>query len=262
MTFKENLLEKIKIDRLTKKVLGSIGPPDSGSRVDKEAMIKLLEMGSYKELKERDLDLYILEGDTDHGRLLVLDNDLAIYNTSAQDVGLRKSPTVKEMVSIRNIKKILNDSDVVISKKEASVQTIQTACIDMLDLSWNVADIEQMANEGAEALERGNMEGARESLMLFSDLLGYQSAPKPFKLEHHEIMGCLSRGDNSELIIFPVVIYTPFENHLRLMNTQIGSFDKKNIEIMHKVANGVENDVLEGADVFQYLKEAVVQAKN
>ena len=158
--------------------------------------------------------------------------------------------------------RVFVDSDVMISKKEASVQTIQNACIDMLHLAYDVADIEQMAKEGAEALKSGNEEGIHESLMLFSDLLGYQPAPKPFKLEHHEIMGRLSRGDNNELIISPVVIYTHFENRLRLMDTQIGSFDKKNIEFMHQVANGVENDVMEGSDVFQYLKEAVVQTKN
>jgi hypothetical protein len=37
MSFKENLLTKIKINRLSDKVLASIGPVESGSKVDKEA---------------------------------------------------------------------------------------------------------------------------------------------------------------------------------------------------------------------------------
>jgi hypothetical protein len=36
MSFKENLLKKIRIDKMTKIVLNSIGPPDSGRKVDKQ----------------------------------------------------------------------------------------------------------------------------------------------------------------------------------------------------------------------------------
>ncbi len=262
MSFKENLLTKIQIDTVTDKVLASVGPPDSGRKIDKDAMIQLLEMGSFKNLKERDLDLYILEGDANQGKLLVLDNDLAVYHTSAHDIGLRKSPTVKEMVSIRNIKKILNDSDVVISRKEESVKTIQKECIDMLDLSFDKTDIEAIADEGAVALATGNIESVRESLTLFAELLDYCPTPKPFKLDRFEMMGKLSHSDTAETFLGPVVIYGSFENSLRLMEATIGSLDKKNIELLHQVAKGTENAPMEGSDVFQYLKEAVIRIKN
>lgn len=260
MRFKDNLLKKIEIDRLAEKVFDTIGPPDSGIRADLEAMSKLLEMGSYQAIKERDLTLYILEGTAEHGRLFVLDNELAIYDTSAEDVGIRKSPTVKEMVTIRNIKKILVDSDIVVSKKEASVKTIQKACIDMLDLSYDASDIEAIASEGIHALEVGNTEDVRESLILFSELLGYQSAPKPFELDHHDILGHLSRGDNNELFIAPVIIYSPFDNRIRLLDIKIGSFDKEKIELIQNVVDGAQHEVMEGRDVFQYLSQAVVSA--
>ena len=262
MSFRENLLKKIHIDTVTNKALASVGPPDSGRRVDKDAMIQLLEMGSFKNLKERDLDLYILEGDANQGKLLVLDNDLAIYHTAAHDIGLRKSPTVKEMVSIRNIKKILNDSDVVISRKEESVKNIQKECIDMLDLSFDATDIEAIADEGAAALETGNIEGVRESLTLFAELLGYRPAPKPFKLDRYEMIGKLIQRDTAEMFLSPIVIYGSFENSLRLMEATIGSFDKKNIELIQQVAKGTEYASMEGSDVFQYLKEAVIRKKN
>jgi predicted transcriptional regulator YdeE len=58
MSFKENLLTKIKINRLAYKVIASIGPVESGSKVDKEAMRSLLEMSPYQHQKARDLDLY------------------------------------------------------------------------------------------------------------------------------------------------------------------------------------------------------------
>ena len=106
MSFKDNLLKKIKINKLTDSIRKTIGPADGTLRLDTGMMAQLLEIGCYPFHKERDLILYRLDGDVDHGRFLVLDNDIAIYETSAADIGLRKSPTVKEMVTFRNIKKM------------------------------------------------------------------------------------------------------------------------------------------------------------
>jgi hypothetical protein len=63
MSFKENLLAKIKIDRLAAKVIASIAPVESGSKVDKDAMRSLLEMSRYEYQKVRDLDLYVEKTD-------------------------------------------------------------------------------------------------------------------------------------------------------------------------------------------------------
>ena len=134
MAFKENILKKIAINKTAKQVIHSIGPPDSGRKVDKAAMRQLLEMSPYTYRKERGLDLYLEDIESEKKKILVLDNDLAIYHTHIEDVALRKSPTVKEMISIRNAIKILSDSDVVTSKKEASVKTIQRECIEKLDI--------------------------------------------------------------------------------------------------------------------------------
>ena len=49
---------------------------------------------------------------------------------------MRKSPTIKEMISIRNAFKIINDKDVKISTKDESLKTIQKECIDLIDLSF------------------------------------------------------------------------------------------------------------------------------
>ena len=48
MTFKENLLKKIEIEKLTGTILKSIGPPESGRKVDKESMRCLLDMGAFE----------------------------------------------------------------------------------------------------------------------------------------------------------------------------------------------------------------------
>ena len=125
MSFKENLLKKIEINKLSRKVLQTLGPADSGLKIDKEAMRNLLETGPYQYRKERDLDLYIEQPDDGESIILVLDNELPIYKTTIEDVLIRKSPYTKEMLNIRNIIKILKDSDVKISRKEASVEIVQ-----------------------------------------------------------------------------------------------------------------------------------------
>ena len=43
MSFKENLLKKIQIRQLSRKVLASFGPPEGPSKIDKDAMRSLLE---------------------------------------------------------------------------------------------------------------------------------------------------------------------------------------------------------------------------
>ena len=52
MSFKANLLKKIRIDTLANKAISSFGPPDSGMRIDKDAMASLLEMSEYTHKKK------------------------------------------------------------------------------------------------------------------------------------------------------------------------------------------------------------------
>ena len=158
MPFKENLLKKIQINQLSQKVLQSIAPPESGLKIDKDAMRSLLEMSPYQYRKERDLDLYIEQPDDGQSIILVLDNELPIYKTTVEDVVMRKSPYTKEMLNIRNIIKILKDSDVKLSRKEASVKIVQKKCIDGLDLTYQESDIATMAKEGSDSLENGDAE--------------------------------------------------------------------------------------------------------
>jgi len=51
----------------------------------------------------------------------VFDNELPIYHTTVADVALRKSPYWQQMFSIRNIKKIMNRHDVLVSEGKESL---------------------------------------------------------------------------------------------------------------------------------------------
>jgi hypothetical protein len=259
MSFKENLLTKLKINRLAAKVLASIGPVESGSKVDKEAMRSLLEMSPYQHQKVRDLDLYVERLDEEQKKIFVLDNELPIYQTTIDDVVMRKSPLIKEMVKIGNIIKILKDADVKISRKDDSVKTIQKECIDQLDLSFNESDIDEIAKDGQAALERDYPDGVTECMELFAELLDYRPAPKAIALGRHKIFGALTTKAGGEVLYGPMIIYSLIHGTLKLIDEPVSSFDKTKIELVQQVAAGKQKAAAEGPDVFEYLKKAVLK---
>jgi hypothetical protein len=259
MSFKENLLTKIKINRLAAKVIGSIGPVESGRKVDKEAMRSLLELSSYQYQKARDLDLYVQGIDQEQKKIFVLDNELPIYQTTIDDVAMRKSPLIKEMVNIGNIIKILKDSDVKLSRKQESVKAVQSECIDQLDLSYSESDIAEIAKDGQASFERDYPDGVVECLELFAELLDYKPAPKVFQLGRHKIIGRLIPKAGGEILYGPMIIYSLIHGSLKVIEDQISSFDKTKIDLIQQVAAGDQKAALEGADVFQFLKDTVLK---
>ena len=259
MSFKENLLKKIKINQAAKRVIASIGPIDSGRKIDKNIMRELLETAGYHFQKKRDLDLYIKDIEAEKTRIVVLDNDLAIYNTSVYDVAMRKSPTVKEMMNPFNVVKILKDTDVVVSKKEDSVKAIQQECIAHLDLTFSATDIDDIVNDGRASLDNAYADGVTECLDLFAEILSYCSAPMTFGIRHHKIVGKLIRKETGEDLFGPMVLYSMIHNTLKLVEQQIGSYDKGKIKFIQNVAEGKEDASMEGPDVFQYLKSAALK---
>jgi hypothetical protein len=257
MPFKDNLLKKMKIDTMAKKVLASIGPSDSGLKIDKETMRRILDLSPYVLKRVRDLELYIQETDTDQKKIIVLDNELPIYNTTIDDVALRKSPTIKEIISIRNAIKIINDKDVKTSRKEESLKIIQKECIDMIDLSFGKSDLDQIENDGVISLERGYAEGVIESLSLFAELLDYTEAPNVFKVSHCKLFGALTKKEKNIRLLGPVVIYNIMHNTLKLVDESISSANEFQIKHLQSIATGKEKAVKEGASVIKHLKDEI-----
>ena len=261
MGFKENLLKKLEIENLTQKVINSIGPVGSGSKVDKDAMRRLLEIAAYTHRREREMDLFLKNPDADKGIILVLDNDLTIYDTTVEDVAMRKNPIIKEMVSIRKIIKILNDKDVVVSRREESVKRIHQECAAALDLSFEESDIVKMAIEGFASLESSYSDGVVECLDMFAELLGYKPPPKAFKLRHHKLIGAREKKASGEIVYGPIVIYNMIHNTIKLIEKPIGSYDKGQLEYYNQVAAGDEKAPQEGEQVFQFLRKAAMKSK-
>ena len=259
MGFKGNLLKKLEIENLTQKVLNTIGPVGSGSKVDKDAMRRLLEIAGYTHRQEREMDLFLKKSDAEKGIILVLDNDLTIYDTTVEDVAMRKNPIVKEMLSIRKIIKILNDKDVVVSRREESVKKIQQESAATLDLTFEESDIAQIAIEGFASLESNYPDGVVECLDMFAELLGYKSPPKAFKLHHHKIIGAREKKASGEIVYGPIAFYSMIHNTIKLIEKPIGSYDKDQLEYFNRVAAGHEKATFEGEAVFKFLKGAVIE---
>jgi len=259
MAFKENLLKKIKIKQMAQKVILSIGPPESGKKVDKTTMREILALGPYAYRKERDLDLYVHEENTETPMILVLDNDLPFYRTTPDDVVLRKSPTIREMVSIRNVIKILNDADVVVSKKEASVETVKNECIRQLDLRFEKADLDQIAEDGRIDLKLEDSDGVILCLSMFAELLGFESPPFPFKMKYYEIWGKLSRNEAGNLLFGPAVIYSLADNNLRLMAETIDGTDKARLQFYKNIVSGRQAAAMNGEEVLNYLEKLILR---
>ncbi len=251
MTFKENLLQKLRIEALALRASASLTPA-GGEKLDKEAMRSLLEISPYRFRKERDLDLYVLDA-ADGPRTLVLDNELPLYATAAEDVALRKSPTVKEMISISNVIKILNDKDVKISKKTDTVAAIRGLCVSALDLSYNKDDLRAIAADGRRALADGHEPGVIETLDLFAELLQWAPPPRAFGLDACAVIGRRREVAPGETSYGPMVIHNAAQSALRLVETPVSSIERDQIDLLNKIAGGRERPAMEGAEVFDYL---------
>jgi hypothetical protein len=261
MAFKENLLQKIRIDQLAAQVLASLGPEGAESKLDKTAMRQLLSLSPFVHRRERDLDLYVWDTGAPPARILVLDGELPIYRTTVADVAMRKSPDVAEMVKPRNIIKILRDSDVKVSRKSESLKAVQAECIARLDLSFKPEDIDDLRRDGIASLESNYTEGVKEALTLFAELLGYLPPPKRFQAPHCQIYAAVYRKESGEESIGPAVIYRLMHHDLLLTEETFGSAEKEKIERFHALAAGKEKAAVQGAAVFEHLQQTVLHSR-
>ncbi|WP_144683700.1 hypothetical protein [Desulfobotulus alkaliphilus] len=179
MTFRESLLKKIALDKLVLRIKKSLSP--DAEKLDKESLRLLMAESSYLPRTVRDMDVYIWEEAGALPDIVVADRGLGRYRSSLEDVAMRKSPTIKEMISFTNARKILSDADVLVSSKADTLDHLHSHCLERLDLSFTLKDIEAIADEGALALEIRDEEGVKTALMLFAELLGLSSGPAAWR---------------------------------------------------------------------------------
>jgi hypothetical protein len=256
MGFKENMLQKMRFDALHRTIVGSLGSPDSGRRLDKDAVARLLKYSTYQARKIRDLDLYLKPDSGEPPEILLLDNELKIYKTTPEDVALRKSPTVKEMVSVRNAIKILNDKDVVVSKGRQTADALHAELVAALDLSFTAVDLDGMVADGKAALDNRYAQGVHEILSIFMEILEWPPAPKTLSLPHHHVWGArLPKGVN-ETVLSPIVIFSLINNALCLSEGQVRSRDPDRLDALSAIVAeaGDDDEVVSGTAVWEALK--------
>lgn len=256
MGFQENLLKKIEIDRTARQIDASMGTPESGRRIDKALARRLLAEAGYRREDQRDLELYLRPVPGRRDQVLVLDNDLPLYATTVDDVTLRKSPIVKEMVKIRNIVRILNDADVLVSKKSETVETLRQDCLAGLDLTFTEADIAAIADQGRTSLENGYAEGLAEALDLFAELLGWRPAPKAFTRPHHRVIG--APGEGASPAFGPLVIYDRVHHTLRFIDRPLDPGRRADAEDFQRAIDSQDDAAPTGGEVFSRLQAEVM----
>ena len=262
MSFKENLKTKILIDSLAKTAYPTIGASGTYRKVDKETIRKLLSLSPFVLEKRRDLDLYFRELEPGIGEVLVLDNELPLYgNTSLDDVTLRKSPELKEMVKIRNVIKILSDSDILMYKGREALRYVHDRALDLLDLRYQPSDIEELADEGLEAFARADSEAVMETLNLFVEILAYQAVPAEALVNDYVMFGAYRQEEGDREAFGPIIMYNDTTNTLRVIDRTVLVDDPIQRDTIAGVALGEVEPNLEGHAVFGFLKEEVLKKK-
>ena len=262
MTFKDNILLKIKMDRLAENIYRSLKPvQDKPTKLHRESMEELLSLNGYTHRTERFMDLYTKLRENGETWILVLDNELPLYNTTMEDVLMRKNPTLKEMISIKNAIKILKDSDVIVTKKDDTVKHLYHAVIDTLDLSYNDRDIGAITEDGIDAWREWNIEEVLNCIDIYSEVLTLTTLARPFTLDKCLFKGRVTTEDNAKSIEF-ILIYDSPRNHLMLYDQPVKEKEEKTVQAVLDVAIGKRKCNVDGQDVFYYLKDKILERRS
>jgi hypothetical protein len=259
MSFKENLKARIKADRIFWKLVSTIKEPPGKWWVDKALIQELLDMTDFEHKKFRDLHLYIRPLEGEIMEVMVFDNELPIYHTTLADVALRKSPLWQEMFSIRNIKKIMNHHDVLVSEGKESIKRIHANAVALLDLTYTRDDLAVLLEDARQGLEHKSITQIQESFDLFFSLLDFQ--PVSIELLDQDLQVFARPKLNGGAVpTFEDPIL--FEQENLALSLKKGAFSPQNdldLAWVMRYARGEETADLEGMDVFKFLAELALE---
>ena len=262
MSFKEDLRAKIKLNRLFLKLVSTIREPPGRWWLDKVLTQELLDMTDLEHEKVRDLHLYIRPMEGENMEVLVFDNELAIYHTDVADVALRKSPNWQEMFSIRNIIKIMNDKDVIVSKGKASLKRLHTNAMERLDLTYTRDDLTLLLEDVRQGLEQKSIAQIQESFDLFFGLLDFEPVSLGVEEQDLQFFG-RPKGNGGAAPAFEHLIL--FDEETLSLGMRKGPFSQQSdldLAWVMQYAQGEKKADLQGMDVFEFLAElALKEAK-
>jgi len=255
MSFKENLKTKVKLDRLLKKLVSTIREPPGRWWLDKVLTRELLDMTDFEHKKVSNLHLYVRALKGEIMEVVVFDNELPIYHTTVADVALRKSPYWQQMFSIRNIRKIMNHHDVLVSKGKESLKKVHANALALLDLTYSRDDLALLLEDSRSGLERNSIEQIQESLDLFVDLLDFE--PLSFGVLEQDLQIFAGPKLNGGAVpTFEHLIL--FDDENLSLGLKKGAFSPENdldLAWVMQYAQGEKTADLKGIDVFKFLVE-------
>lgn len=259
MSFKENLTAKIKIKKLFHSLVSTIKEPPGKRWLDKALARELLDMTDFEHEKVRDLKLYVRPLEGWIMEVAVLDNELPIYHTTVADAALHKSPHWKEMFSIRNVRRIMNDQDVIASKGKESLRRIRDVAMAMLDLTYTGDDLALLLKDARRALEQNSVAGIQASLDLFFELLDFQ----PLSLEVLDPgFRSFARPKSSSGVVPAFEHLIVFDEENLALSLKKGTFSPQNNSDLARVlqyARGEEPSDPQGMGVFEFLAELTLK---
>jgi hypothetical protein len=259
MSFKENLKARIELDRLLQKLVSTIKEPPGKWWVDKVLIQELLDMTDLEHKKLRDLHLYIRPLEGEIMEILVFDNELPIYHTTLADVALRKSPCWQEMFSIRNIKKIMNHHDVLVSKGKESLKRIHANALALLDLSYTRDDLAVLLEDARRGLDHKSIAQIQESFDLFFNLLDFQIVPLDLLHQDLQVFG-RPKHNGGALSTFEHLIL--FDQEKLSVGLKKGVFSPQrglDLAWVMQYVRGEQTANLQGPDVFAFLTELALE---
>jgi hypothetical protein len=262
MSFKENLKAKIKLDRILQSLVSTVREPPGRRWLDKLLTKKLLAMTDFEHKKARNLDLYIRPLEGEIVEVAVLDNELPIYHTTVDDVALRKSPYWQQMFSIGNVRKIMNDHDVIASKGKESLKRLHVNALAQLDLTCTRDDLALLLEDARRGLEQKSISEIRELLDVFVNLLDFQPLLLGV-LEPRFQSFARPKVNGGGVPSFEHLIL--FDEEKVLIGLKKGAFSPQSdsdLRWVMRYVRGEETAVLQGIDVFEFLAGlAVVKAQ-
>lgn len=261
MSFKENLRAKINLDTLLLKITLTMRETPGQRRLDKELTQELLRMTDLEHKKVRDLQLYVRPLEGESMEVLVLDNELPIYHTTVADVALRKSPEWKEMFSIKNIKKVMDDKDVIVSKGKESLNRLYRNVLARLDLSYTGDDLALLVEDARRGLDKKSLELIQESFDLFFELLLFQPVSLGI-LEHDlEIFGRQKANGGAATTFEYPIFFDEKSFSLGLKKGTISTQSDLDLAWVMQYARGEQKADVQGGEVFKFLAELALKER-
>ena len=216
-------------------------------------------MTDFKKMKVRGLQLYLRPLGRENSVIVVFDNELAIYHSTVEDIAFRRSPYWQEVFSIRNLKKIMNDKDVIISTGRESLKRLHANAVELLDLTYTRDDLMLLLEDGRNGLENKSINQVQESLDLFVTLLGFQPVSFGSSTQNLHIYAGIKLNGDKVHTFEPIIL---FDEEMFYLGIYKGAFKPRNdgeLAWFIKYTMKKEQVDLKGMDVFKFLAELALE---